>query len=161
MTNNKWVRLIKVNAFNLKELFCNQVSFIVFNLAIGTQFHLEYPFTVDYFTVFRLGNYVKNILMDKLFHFFSISCSPLSSVRTRHGFCICEWVWINVCNLCWLVAYCSGDFNNFLCLSLNSTRYSGSWLLKGLPIFIGRLLITIIIVMYGLAFESGRPMDLR
>ena len=27
--------------------------------------------------------------------------------------------------------------------------------------FVGRLLITIIIVMYRLAFEPGRPMDLR
>jgi len=27
--------------------------------------------------------------------------------------------------------------------------------------FVGRLLITIIIVTYGLAFEPGRPMDLR
>jgi len=27
--------------------------------------------------------------------------------------------------------------------------------------FVGRLLITIIIVTYGLVFEPGRPMDLR
>ena len=161
MTNNRWVCLIEVNAFDLREPFCNQASFVVFDLSIRTQFHLEYPFTVDHFAAFRLGNYVKNILTDKLFHFFSTSCSPLSSVRARHGFCICEWVQINVCNLCWLVAHCSGDFNNFLCLLLNGARYSSSWLSRGLLMFVGRLLIMIIIVTYGLAFEPGRPMDLR
>ena len=141
--------------------FCNQVSFIVFDLAIGTQFCLEYLFTVDHFVAFRLGNHVKNILMNELFHFFSTSYSSLSSIRARYGFCICEWVQINVCNLCWLVAHCSGDFDNFLYLSLDSAKRSSLWLLKGLSMFIGRLLISIIIVTYRLAFEPGRPMDLR
>ena len=156
-----WVRLIEVNAFNLREPFCNQASFIVFDLSIRTQFRLEYPFTVDHFAAFRFGNHVKNILMDKLFHFFSTGCSPLSSVRARHGFCIYEWVWINVCNLCWLTAHCSGDFDNFLCPPLDGTRYGGLRLSRGLPMFIGRLLIMIIIVTYGLVFKPGRSMDLR
>ena len=133
----------------------------MFNLAIGTQFHLEYPFTVDHFAAFKLGNHVKNILTDKLFHFFSTSCSSLSSVRVRYGFYICEWVWIDVCNLCWLVAHCSGNFNNFLYLPLDSARRSGLWLSRGLPMFVGKLLITIIIITYGLTFEPGRLTDLR
>ena len=137
------------------------MSFIVFDLAIGTQFHLEYPFTVNHFVVFRLENYVKNILTDKLFYFFNTSCSPLSFVRVRYGFCIYEWVWINVCNLCWLVAHYFSNFDNFLCSSLNSAKYDGLRLSRGLPIFIGRLLITIIIIMYRLVFEPGRPIDLR
>ena len=161
MTNNRWVRLIEINAFNLREPFCNQTSFIAFDLAIRTQFRLEYPFTVDHFAAFRLGNHVKNILTDKMFYFFSTSCFLLSSIRIRHGFCICEWVWINVCNLCWLIAHCSGDFNNSLCPPFNSTRCSGLWLSRKLPMFVERLLITAIIVTYRLAFEPGRPTDLR
>ena len=161
MTNNRWVRLIEVNAFNLRKPFCNQTSFIVFDLAIRIQFCLKYPFTVDHFAAFRLGNHVKNILTDELFHFFSTSCFPLSSVRVRHSFCICKWVWINVCNLCWLITHCSGDFDNFLCSLLNGARCGGLQLSRELPMFVGRLLITIIIVMYRLAFEPGRPMDLR
>ena len=157
MTNNRWVHLIEVNAFDLREPFCNQASFITFDLAIGTQFCLEYLFTVNHFVAFRIENYVKNILTDKLSHFFSTSCSLLSSVRARHGFYICEWVWINICNLCWLITHCSGDFDNFL----DSTRRGGSRLLRGLSMFVGKLLIMIIIVMYGLAFEPGRPTDLR
>ena len=133
----------------------------MFDLAIGTQFHLEYPFTVDHFVASRLGNHVENILTDKLFYLFNTSCSPLSSIRMRHGFCIYEWVWINVCNLCWLVAHCSGNFDNSLCPPFDSTRHGGLRLSRGLLMFIERLLITIIIITYGLVFEPSRSIDLR
>ena len=161
MTNNRWVYLIKVNAFNLREPFCNQVSFIAFDLVIRTQFHLEYPFTVNNFVAFRLGNHIEDILTDKLFYFFSTSCFSLSSIRMRYGFYMCEWVQINVCNLCWLIAHCSDNFGNFLCLFLDGTGCSSLWLSRKLLMFVERLLIMIIIVMYRLAFELGRPMDLR
>ena len=98
-----------------------------------------------------------------MLHFFSTGYSLLSSIRTRYNFYIYEWVWIDICNFCWLIIHYSGNFNenNFLYPLFNSTKHNSLWLSRELIIFVRRFIIIIIIIMYRLVLNFGEPPDSR